>query len=176
MERQKTVGETVDVFGFGSLINVDSLKQTVPRVQSVSACSLTGYKRVFDVPSEHRLCKHGPTSALNLQRAEDVTIYGVVFNVPREELKDLLYRERAYNFVEVDIAHLENREERRVYTFMGKAPFGACGFQHDEPEQMAYLDICLAGAKSFGDDFYQNFITTTYVGEQKIVDIDSLNL
>jgi cation transport regulator ChaC len=152
------------VFGYGSLINRESILKTVSDIAVVGADTLCGYKRVFNLQSHQR--KNPVTNihsaVLNLEPASDVCITGLLFEITPHEREQLLAREQGYKTVALK---LNSGVEATVFFAQPKRPYG---YVYGDKWQEEYLDICLAGAKALGDDAYENFLDTTFIAEQSI--------
>jgi len=59
----------IQVFWYGTLINEESLKSTVPSAQKITPAILEDYIRVFETPGTLRFTKQGvPISTLNIKK------------------------------------------------------------------------------------------------------------
>ena len=83
------------VFGYGSLMNAESLQTTLPEKQITSWTTLQGYRRAFNKAGRrgHRY--------LNLKPDPTSHVTGVLVKVTEDELEALKRREEGYNMVDV---------------------------------------------------------------------------
>jgi cation transport regulator ChaC len=159
------------IFGYGSLLCHISRLGSAPSCQNDFVIArLDGYKREFVVPSNHRICKDlTPTSALNITQSKNHHLNGIVFEVNSECLENLKKRECIYDFVKVQpIDNAGNVINCYTFKYEGE---NKQGFRIGEQPQHDYLDICLSGARSIGAGFAEEFLRTTFVGENNLCDI-----
>ncbi|MEK7510367.1 MAG: gamma-glutamylcyclotransferase family protein [Patescibacteria group bacterium] len=83
------------IFGFGSLMNEESLQKTLPNKKITSWAILKGYRRAFNKAGrkKHRY--------LNLKPAPTAQVKGVLIRVTQDELEELKHREEGYDLVDV---------------------------------------------------------------------------
>lgn len=164
----------IKIFGYGSLMNEDSLKETCPTGKILYPARLYGFIRVFNVPAPQRFCsKSGnPCAALNAEKSEwNEHINGVCIEIPDEDIECLAQREDGYELVQIEIEHFF--EEKRELAFMYRSlHFEAHDFQENSPEQLEYLKICEEGCRVFGEKFLKEFKETTFIGHNKLSTID----
>lgn len=92
----------ITIFGYGSLINLNSIQKNIPSVEHIKPVTLDNYKRVFDTASTTRYTRgKEPACVLNMYKGIKSSINGVVFNVSHEYFDSLLNREKAYKLEEV---------------------------------------------------------------------------
>jgi cation transport regulator ChaC len=95
------------IFGYGSLINLESLAKTINRninVEQIIPVKLFGYRRVWNlVEVVHSDLVNKPVKAvfLNIQSDIKAVTNGILFEVTDGELRDLSIRERKYEKKEV---------------------------------------------------------------------------
>ncbi len=163
------------IFGFGSLINTKSLLGTAPHASDIRPCYVKGFRRDFSVWakagwSTTNLDLAGiPFCALDIQENSnpDMRVNGVVFTVNKDDFVKLKDRECEYELTETV-----------VYDFKSNEPIGKCqvfsacknngNYDFKSPSQTRYLEICLEGAKQYGEDFYQMFLDTTFIGDKRL--------
>jgi cation transport regulator ChaC len=163
----------VTIFGYGSLVSIKSLRETVPIVDQVRPATLKGYRRVFDTASSTRYTSRGvPISVLNIVSCDDVQLNGVVFEVSEEYFLNLAKREGAYKSVSVAV-QLDDAQERQAFVFVGLNERKQ-EFLFDDPTQISYLQICLSGARELGNHFYKTFLDTTYIDDLKLDRVSKL--
>jgi len=162
------------IFGYGSLMNESSLRETVPDVNGVVPATVSGYVRVFNTESLFTFTESGEMYAvLNVEKADGVTMNGVLFDVTQEYIDDLLEREEGYDLIEVEATSLVDGSLIEAVLFMdvsGKVQ----DFVFGDAMQMTYLERCADGARSFGEDFYKMFLDTTLIGGRKVGEIEGL--
>ncbi len=105
--------------------------------------------------------------------ASDVDVNGVIFSVGADHLPALKRRELGYRMIET-----------LAYDFETGKPLGTCfvfsankrdgRYASGEPAQERYTKLCLDAAKEYGDEFYRQFLATTYIGDEvlgKVLDL-----
>jgi len=169
------------VFGYGSLMNRESLLSTVPTATDIRPAIIKGFTRDFSVWDEEGWVSTNldvtgkPFCALDVQTTDDpeALVNGIIFAIPDEDLPKLLAREHDYTTIRTT-----------AYDFVTQQPIGETivfssgknNGQYDKNSlaQQRYWDVCLAAAREYGDDFYQMFIDTTRlpfdlnVGKEKL--------
>jgi hypothetical protein len=147
------------IFGYGSLMNQNSLKKSFNEFKIVGVDSLEGYYRIFNFKSPDRHNKETGeySSVLNLNEHADTSISGVVIEIPQKQIDNLMNREKGYDCVEVMLNSGE-----KVHTFLAKENT-IYNYIFEDSVQKEYLDMCLSACKSYGYSVYKNFITTTFL-------------
>lgn len=87
--------QQIYVFGYGSLMNEESLQKTLPGKKITAWATLKGYRRAFNKAGRrgHRY--------LNLKPDQNAQVKGVLIQVAEYELEELKKREEGYNLVEI---------------------------------------------------------------------------
>jgi len=155
------------IFGYGSLINIDSLRKTISSVGDIKPGNIKGFRRVFDLRAKRISSKCGPVAVLDIVSDIKSEINGVYFEVDKDGLEELKKREILYNFIAVDIFNDKGDKIKGVTVQAEGKP--RTDFKFDCFPQKKYLDVCLAGAKSFGKEFYGNFLKTTFIGNKNLI-------
>lgn len=163
-------------FGYGSLMNKDSLQETIPYVLRIIPAFIRGYRREFGVWDPEGFTGenwfHTGEYALNIKKIADATsrVNGILICIPSEYKSELLRREDGY--IEVyETAYDFYSAEKLGRAEVFEAIKDDDRFLFGSRDQEEYLKICLAGARSFGEEFYLDFIETTYIGEHRLSEI-----
>lgn len=151
---------TITYFGYGSLVNVD----TIPANAEVTPGKLTGWLR------EWRVCGQGEDGqgrcALTVRREEGAEIWGVMAREPRTRLADLELREQRYVKVEsVGVAFrceaLQQPGPEDLFLFQAAPEHLRWGCDI-HPILQSYLDCVLAGFfRTWGEQGIDHFLNTT---------------
>jgi cation transport regulator ChaC len=164
---------TIQVFGYGSLINETSMRASSPRAVDIMPAYITGFRRSFAKWNglEHlsETARQGriPFCALDVQPHESHRVNGVVFKVDDREFEKLIEREYGYQMLETAAYHYDSDDNvGTTYVFSAENPTSTYDFGNASQER--YLQICLAGAQNLGDSFYQEFIETTYIADSRL--------
>lgn len=143
------------------------LKRTVPDAVIIGPTLLKGYKRIFNLqsPNRHNEETNVFSSVLNIEKDENYSIQGVLIDLSNNNLKDLLYRERGYEMTCITVS-----DDIQANTFI-VTDHKSYSYIYNDPIQEEYLNICINAAKLFGDDFLENFINTTFIGDKTIKEL-----
>jgi len=174
-------GQTRQIFGYGSLINTQSLLNTAADASDIRPCYVKGFRRSFNLWNARGWHKTNldlagvPYCAVDINETSDpdTKVNGVIFTVHNDDLVQLVKREYVYKLVESTAYDFETGE------VIGKCSlFSACKddgqYVFDAPAQTRYLEVCLEGAKQYGEDFYAMFLETTYIGGKRLSDMPEL--
>ncbi|PVB63341.1 gamma-glutamylcyclotransferase family protein [Labrenzia sp. 011] len=151
---------TITYFGYGSLVNID----TIPAATQVVPGVLHGWRR------EWKVCGEGEDGlgrcALSVREDEGSEIRGVMAREPRAGLKKLELREQRYHKVEgigaafrCDAAHQPGAGD--MFLFRASPDHHRWGTD-SHPILQSYLDCVLAGYyRIWGEEGIDHFIRTT---------------
>ena len=157
----------IKIFGYGSLINLHSLNKTLPEVTCVTPAILKDYIRIFDTKSTTRFTQDNVAiSVLNFKESPNNFMNGVFFDVSKKYFQSLTEREGAYKAKEVTIETSNGKEKFNAIVFIGEN--NKQDYLFDDFHQNNYLQICINGAKDFGEDFYKTFLDTTLINNKKL--------
>lgn len=160
------MNKKIKIFGYGSLINKESLLKTAPSATDIIPCKLFGFIRIFNAKNIN-ICEKNKkcSAALNIEKSEyNQYINGVVFEIDDEDFPNLKKRERNYELIKINLIDY-NGKSFSAYTFRYPHFEVECEFLFDSEVQKQYLKLCIQGAKTFGEDFYEEFLKTTQLKE-----------
>jgi hypothetical protein len=156
---------SVYIFGYGSLINKEELKNEFNIKKKVIPVIVSGFTRSFDVSSSGDKYK-----VLGIKNKKGAWCNGIVFKVNEEELEKLIERESNYivkaielNRISFDYGkQLTFKKDDQVLCFYPKPLYRLNKKQStSRPVRPNYETICLEGARAFGKDFLRDFSDTT---------------
>ena len=110
-----------------------------------------------------------PHCALNVKPSVDTRskVNGIAFEMTKNYLQALLKREKDYDLIKTAMYDFETNEEiDTCYLFSSNQEDGAYNF--DCPAQARYLKVCLDGARTIGIEFYDEFLKSTFIGEDSL--------
>lgn len=167
--------EYVRIFGYGSLINENSLKKTVPNAKNIVPVKLCGYKRVFDLKSCSRKCSQTGKSVAVLNIVPDLnhSILGVIFEVPLEEFDNLKEREKQYELEKIIVVDIRSNEKYESFTFIAR-DYESYSYTFNSQIQNEYLKICIDGCLSINEQLLENFLETTYINNKTLKECEFL--
>lgn len=143
------------LFGYGSLMNITSLRKTVPEATITGTDYLKGYRRVFDLRSTGRSNGDVRSCVLNLIEDQATTVCGILISIPEESLAALIEREKQY-----DLRTVQLESGTEAITFIA-CNYEVYPYQHGDPKQEEYLRLCISAATEY--DFLKNLLNTTYI-------------
>ena len=93
------------LFGFGSLININSAQKSFQRVlkqEDLIPVQIKGYERVWNALESIEF-DNVPTNGvfLNIKKSVNKSIYGVIIKITQEELEVLKLREKNYSCITI---------------------------------------------------------------------------
>ena len=91
------------VVGYGSIINKRSREKTFPDAMKTSACTVSGWQRVFDLSSSKG-------SYANVRENAEHSFNGIAVKVAGEDMIDFVLRESNYDLVDVKAVLADNTE------------------------------------------------------------------
>jgi|ERR1035438_8215648 cation transport regulator ChaC len=171
------------VFGYGSLLSLESLRASVPNAKHLLPAYVKGFRRDFSLLDSEGWVSTNldvagvPFCAVDVHESEngEDVVNGVVFGVDGPDLPALLKRERDYELIET-IAYGFHTDEPLGSCFVFAAGKHNGQYDFHSEAQARYLEICLDGARDHGDAFYETFLRTTYIGELPVCDVPSLRI
>jgi cation transport regulator ChaC len=165
----------IKIFGYGSLINENSLKKTIKNYDLLFPAKLNGFIRVFNVYEYRKLTRKNidKISVLNVEKSEfNDSINGICFEIDINDLDKLKNREKQYELFKVEICDFYNENNKYLAYVWRAKHFDAFDFQFNSKAQIEYLNICLEGCERFGKDFLNFFKKTTYIGNNTIYNLE----
>ena len=189
-------GETVWIFGYGSLVSPKSMARTIGRVAvhqtDFFLADLDGYGRRWNYGVVHMSGQwtrddgveidDGTIVALGVVEAAGETVNGVVASIAGGELVNLDRRERNYDRVEVTdrITVLDDEDDvvvGPIYTYVPR-PTAVEAYTVGRDAGTAgvrrtYWDLCEAAFAAFGDDHLARYRSSTPDPDIPIVDLVS---
>lgn len=165
----------IKIFGYGSLVNRQSLLRTSPEAADIRTAYVRGFRRSFNLWDERGLTakSHGrlrgqPFCALDVEESAGGVVNGVVFTIAGS-LADIKSREYMYRLIEAEAFDFASHQSLGpVLVFSAGRNDGS--YAMDSPAQGRYLAMCLAGAKAYGQPFCDQFLATTYIGRKPLAD------
>ena len=172
--------DIIKIFGYGTLINEASLRETVPDAKNICLGKVKGYIRVFNIKESRLLTRknEGDISVLNVIKSNNLEnnnyIVGVCFDISVEDIKNLQEREKQYDLREVIVEDYKNKDVvYKAFMWVGNN-YEEFSYQFDSIAQKEYLDICLDGCRNFGELFLDEFKSTTLIGNKCLNDINKI--
>lgn len=153
---------------YGAFINERSLYKTIaPRETKIIL--VKGYKRVLNlIPSRMELYKnkadHIHRTVFNAIPNEKSKFNALMISTTDDEFELLKLRERSYNTKKIKVILNNNQED--AYLFVGKSKlFGEEILDNTLLPIHPYILACKEGAKAKGEEFYKNWVETSFLGD-----------
>lgn len=157
------------IFGYGSLINYTSRRQTNPESKDAIPVRVSpefGYVRAWNF--------HGSSSkltALGLRKIETGneanSINGVIYPVNGTDMSLVDAREEGYTRVEVPWKFVQcyswpalpHPEQTKLWMYLPESPYLP---NREYPILQTYVDVCLDGCFEYGEEFAIEFLESTF--------------
>ncbi len=167
------------IFWFWSLINTKSLQFTVPNAQVIGPGIIKEFKRSFNLhdPIGFRTWEFQgiPMCALDVMKTNKQadSVNGVIFEMDNDYFEKLLQRENEYELVKTKAFDFFNWSSLwEVFVFSSNKNNATYDVTNEANNY--YLYLCLMGAKDFWNDFYDFFVSSTYIRESQLWEITEL--
>lgn len=152
---------------YGSLLNKRELARQGFSLDDIFPVIADGFKRVFSQEPSWRVGVATERAVLNAVKSKDHWLNGIlVSNLTEDLIMKLDEREKGYERVEIPPACLRKYKDSKKFSFNQKV-YMYIGRPEKQNSTIlpnsSYLNICLEGAKQWGQDFYEDFLNTTYV-------------
>lgn len=169
----------VGIIIYGSLLNKkELLKHNIPILSSIPV-KLLNYKRVFNQKPSWRKGDGKYKGVLNIIQSHNHHINAIAVILEDKEFKSLDQRERGYVKTKIDVKDII---PNKTYTVDHNIPYYTYTGKPDKQDNSLlpnknYLDICLKGALDISEEFHNNFLDTTYLGDGRSLNeyIQNLN-
>jgi len=152
---------------YGSLLHPMELKKHNISMDDVEFVRVNGFKRLFNQEPTYRKADSIYRAVLNIQKDENSWFNAILIkNIAKNSLKELDAREAGYNRVNLKdglvTCYKDGKIVKNCFVYIGKT-----GKQNDEIlPNIEYFKLCLDGAKSHFEQFYKDYLKTTYQNRQ----------
>jgi len=159
------------IITYGSLINTQEIEKQQDDPTHIIPVKLETFKRSFNQRPAWRKSTGEYSAVLNVQISEQNWLNGVCYCYADFDFTTLDNRERGYSRTVVPPDKINGYQGHRlpdlagIFIYLGKKEY-----EHStllpNPD---YLDICLKGAKNWGEDFYRDFLNTTHINNGRLL-------
>lgn len=164
------------IFGYGSLINLESVAKTLGRIvndNEVLIVDVKNFSRLWRlvVPVIVNEYRNKPVNAVFLDIADQggEELNGILIEVSIDELKKLDIREKYYRRIDITKNIRPQVQDGKVFTYQGNPEFFVENFNN--PVVLTqYLNIVDKGIRHWGKEFFNNFIATTQPCNFRMID------
>ena len=153
------------LFGFGSLININSAQKSFQRVlkqEDLIPVQIKGYERVWNALESIEF-DNVPTNGvfLNIKKSVNKSIYGVIIKITQEELEVLKLREKNYSCITISSNNILNKDFKDDLIAFMTTNEEKIAKQNDKNSfiPLKYIDILNEGLKNYDESFVNNFKT-----------------
>lgn len=169
----------VAIVAYGSLIDpalIDPVQcaRSYPLARAYPVV-VSGYRRTFNQEPSWRKGDNQHRAVLNVMHSDGECFNGVLIELPKgTDFCQLDKRERGYNRIPIDPSRITYLADgsclayagslEQIYLYVGKPSKRNNNILPNKD----YLNLCLRGARRWGEDFYARFLQTTYVGESTL--------
>jgi cation transport regulator ChaC len=172
---------SIYVFGYGSLISVESASRTLRRKISLSDLIpgyLLSYKRGWTLKDKvfsESLTREIDAVFLNIEKAPGKMLNGVLIKINEEELENLRTREKNYDTFEVtSLIKFTNEASidpaSKAFTFVGKDAYKVSNEDDDSFIMNRYVNIVLTACARLGESFHREYDETTDPAQFRVID------
>jgi len=148
---------------YGSLLHPKELRKHGISMDTVEFIKVNGFRRVFNQEPSRRRADTINRAVLNIMPESSAWFNALLIKgISENSLKELDEREIGYNRLNIkdsSVRYYKNNETaENCFVYIGKI-----GKQnYDIFPNIKYFKLCLNGAKSHFQEFYQDYVKTTY--------------
>ena len=153
------------IVGYGSLINLGEGHHQKQHLVEAVPVKLKLFKRCFNPRPTWRRTGARASAVLNAQDSVTSWLNAICYCYRTFDFTALDERERGYTRIRTTAENLSCYQGYRlpqeidIFIYLGKEG-GQDGALLPNSD---YLEVCLSGAKSWGDEFYNDFLSTTHI-------------
>lgn len=160
------------IVAYGSLLNQKQSGLRSHLLTIVCPVTVKGYRRIFNQEPTWRKGNDRRRAVLSIVQSDSDHFNGLLLALTdNDNFSELDERERGYDRVLVPhacIAYSANTHYLSESKFSFKQTFVYIGKPEKKNDSILpnedYLHLCLRGAKQWGEEFYEQFLQTTYIG------------
>ncbi|MEM6450648.1 MAG: gamma-glutamylcyclotransferase family protein [Cyanobacteria bacterium P01_D01_bin.105] len=153
---------------YGSLINKAQLYQKLNLQSEACPVFIQGYRRIFNQEPSWRQGFNQHRAVLNIVKSATDYFNGLLVDIQDDSaFEHLDKREKGYERITINCSQLAHFTDtscsicsEATYIYLGHPGKQNNGILPNRE----YLELCLRGAKQWGEEFYKQFVQTTYVG------------
>jgi hypothetical protein len=152
---------------YGSLIDKSELTDNGFPLDSTCPVLVQGFKRIFSQEPSWRSDQGEERAVLNAIRSQQHWLNALLISGLNDDFFiDLDRREKGYNRIEVSPSYLQKYDlsytppiPENIYVYTGEVDKQSDSILPNP----SYLHKCLEGAKQWGENFYSDFLNSTFV-------------
>lgn len=159
---------------YGSLINKSELTQEGFPLDSALPVIVQGFKRVFSQEPSWRADQGEERAVLNVISSQQHWLNGLLISGLNDGFfTDQDEREKGYNRIGVASSCLRRYDDLAYATPTPQNIYIYTGMTKKQNDSIlpneSYLSTCLEGAKQWGEDFYGDFLDSTFVKDDVLL-------
>lgn len=144
---------------YGSLINEEELQNQGLIGHNIEPVKVFGYKRVFNQEPSYRMIDSNDRAVLSIEVNNSSWFNAMMIKDLDEAFIEALdMREIGYERIRVECKSYSGNFYKDCFVYLGRSD-KKNDVLHPNKD---YLELCLEGAKEISEEFYQDFINTTY--------------
>jgi len=152
---------------YGSLLNKKELQKHNIDINKITYVKVKGFKRIFNQEPSWRIVDSINRAVMNIKEDKNSWFNAILLKDLKEQyFKDLDLREKGYDRKKIkngDVINYNGEVINNCIIYKGKK-----NKQNNEIlPNIDYFEICLSGAKTHFNDFYNDYINTTYLHKNK---------
>ncbi len=149
---------------YGSLMNENELQDQGLWGHNIEPIKVFGYKRVCNQEPSYRLVDSNARAVLSVQKKDDAWFNAILIkDLDEAFLQALDMREIGYERTQVDVKTYGGEFYKDCFVYIGRSE----KLNNDIAPNEDYLSICYEAAQSFGEEFYQDFLQTTFKNSEQ---------
>lgn len=155
------------IITYGSLINPQKAAEIETPSASIIPIKISTFKRSFNQQPAWRKNTSEYSAVLNVQSSEQNWLNGVCYCFYDFNFTALDHRERGYLRAEVPPDRISiyqghsMPELKELFIYLGREKYR----NNTLLPNPDYMNICLMGAKYWGEEFYCDFLNTTHIND-----------
>jgi hypothetical protein len=148
---------------YGSLLDPKELEKHEISMDRVKFVKVKNFKRVFNQEPSWRKVESNNRAVMNIESDQSCWFNALLIEgVSQKQVEELDHRERGYDRVNIPdgdvIEYGSGKIMKNCIVYKGKIDKQ----NHEILPNLDYFDICKNGAESYSEEFYADYMTTTY--------------
>ncbi|MFK5926534.1 MAG: hypothetical protein QM483_07885 [Desulfuromusa sp.] len=156
------------IIAYGSLINPQETKGQREQPTHIVPVKLETFKRSFNQRPAWRKNTSKNSAVLNVQASEQNWLNAICYCYAEFNFTTLDHRERGYTRTSIPADKINSYQGQELpeldeaFIYSGKKEYRDSTLLPNPN----YLEICLMGAKKWGESFYDDFLNTTHINNE----------
>lgn len=165
---RKSERPVIGFLGYGSLLSPEEINGMLAGgVDRAHPVTVQGFRRLFNQEASWRKSEDAEQAVLNAVRHDQYELNAVLLSdLSQEEYRELRERESGYRMVEAPsngLTPYDSADEDQIAAHDLILISTGTKVNSNIRPISEYIDICLDGARAWGEQFYREFIETTEI-------------